>query len=282
MSDQRRFLLAAVALVFVHAGNLQAGLVDVIDGETWPAHEHLEEPGDHGHASHWTWRSTPPDDVTSADVFFFIHDHGGSDAITSEMGSRIRDAAMTLDGDNSGALINLTEAASDGSGTIHIHNDSIDGAGGTLGQANTFFLNHGATDYSDGHSFHQIVSSTPDFITTVTMDSAENWYTGTGSPGDSQFDYWSVALHEVFHSLGAGHSDSSTEPNSVMLPTIGTGMTRRTLTSDDTAVAQHLYGNSTAVPEPSSLSLAGLGAAGLLSFGWRRKHRLKTANNREK
>ena len=44
------------------------------------------------------------------------------------------------------------------------------------------------------------------------FNNAVNWYTGTGSPPGSQFDWWSVATHEMGHCLGLDHEDSINPP----------------------------------------------------------------------
>jgi len=69
--------------------------------------------------------------------------------------------------------------------------------------------------------------------------------------GNMQFDIYSVALHEVGHSLGLDHLEGpSFPPNAVMNPTYGGA--RRLLSQDDINGIQRLYG----IPEPSTLSLA--------------------------
>jgi matrixin len=72
----------------------------------------------------------------------------------------------------------------------------------------------------------------------VQYDSAENWYTGSGTPGGSQIDLRSVATHEFGHITGIDHSQSSNCPGSSSDPTMCPYYTLgssyfRTLENDD-------------------------------------------------
>jgi len=62
-----------------------------------------------------------------------------------------------------------------------------------------------------------------------TSASSINWYFGTGTPGSGQYDFQSVALHELGHGLQLQHIISNT---GVMNYALANGETRRTLDSN--------------------------------------------------
>ena len=79
------------------------------------------------------------------------------------------------------------------------------------------------------------------------------------------FDFLTVVLHELGHSLGLGHSGTS---GSIMEPFYAGA--RRTLHADDIAGITSIYGAPTAVPEPSTLFQLGVG---LGAVAYRRRHK---------
>lgn len=93
----------------------------------------------------------------------------------------------------------------------------------------------------------------------VHFDDSNSWSDGGGA---GTFDFYTVALHEIGHALGLGHSTVS---GSVM-EAVYAGP-RRTLHADDIAGIQEIYG-AAPVPEPATLVLAG---AALLAGARRRK-----------
>lgn len=221
------------------------------------------DPAVHGETSHWTWRTSLPDNTTFWTVTYFIDNHGGADAISPAMMDRIRDSARSWSfSGGSGALVELKEVFSDAA-DIHIHNTAIDGPGGILSQNFIAFSGHFATS-SDGHTWHNIFAQASPRRALVEFDSAEPWFAGTGVPGGAQRDYWSRAVHELGHSIGLGTAGGA--GFSVMREPLALGEMNRFQSPLDLEAVQHLYGN----PEPATWALFGIGL-GALGYARRRR-----------
>ena len=88
------------------------------------------------------------------------------------------------------------------------------------------------------------------------FDVAKTWVDNPlDTSGNGQYDFFTVALHELGHSLGLGHSSVS---GSVMEPTYAGA--RRSLHADDIAGIQAIYG----IPEPATIAILAFGVLGIL------------------
>ena len=112
------------------------------------------------------------------------------------------------------------------------------------------FNNVNQVDFGGGLRAGVLAQTTAFFLTsnpanTIECDmrfsNAVSWYTGTGTPPSTQYDWQSVAIHEMGHCLGLSHQDRIT-PTPVMAPTFARGETRRVLTADDIAGRNVIYG----------------------------------------
>ncbi|KAL5569515.1 hypothetical protein UlMin_026090 [Ulmus minor] len=71
------------------------------------------------------------------------------------------------------------------------------------------------------------------------FDADEDW---SSNPEESQFDFETVALHEIGHILGLGHEPSI--PDAIMYPSVTRGLTKRNLHADDIQGIRALYGSN--------------------------------------
>jgi hypothetical protein len=113
------------------------------------------------------------------------------------------------------------------------------------------FNNVNQVDFGGGLGVGVLAQTTSWFFTSNPAATVEcdmrfsnrfNWYTGTGTPPANQVDWWSVAIHEMGHCLGLDHEPRITDPKPVMYPSLEAGEIRRTLTPDDIAGRNAIYG----------------------------------------
>ena len=101
-------------------------------------------------------------------------------------------------------------------------------------------VKYGGIDGAGGYAATTIEYPGSGTITSMEIkyDSAENWYTGSGTPGANQVDLRSVTAHEFGHALGMEHTQSGYCPwdstQATMCSGIILGTTwKRSLAQDD-------------------------------------------------
>jgi len=132
-----------------------------------------------------------------------------------------------------------------------------------------------AGDHGDGEAFDGPLGTLAHAFSPTDgrfhLDAAEAWVaTGDVSraSSDAAVDLESVAVHEIGHLLGLGHSG---EPSAIMYPTITSRTRKVDLAEDDVAGIQNLYGgnpNFKGVAPPATSSRDMDSAAGASSRPW--------------
>jgi hypothetical protein len=226
--------------------------------------------GNEGTAGSFTWS------VMGAGLGYVGGDHGGETSISfgSLIGtaSDVEEVSMLNTIFNQWAdvcgLVNLGQTADGG-----VASGGTQASGGHLGDIRVSLVDPDGFDGLFGVLAHAFQPGTEAIFLDGTLggdvhlDGAEDWVDDPlADLSGTETDLYTVLLHEVGHSLGLGHSGVS---GSVMEP-IYAGA-RRSLSADDIAGAQFIYGQPEAVPEPATMAGLGLGAAWLL----RRRKRSK-------
>jgi hypothetical protein len=117
---------------------------------------------------------------------------------------------------------------------------------GTLGTAYSYFSawGNGVCDQENTRWYLDNVD--------LTFNSAINWNFGPGPTGGGQFDFETVALHELGHAHGLAHVIASAE---VMHFALGSGQDNRTLSSSDLAGGNYLMARATVDLTPCNLGV---------------------------
>jgi hypothetical protein len=200
-----------------------------------------------------TQRTTPVVGyVSRIDVTYFV-----DSSFSAAQHALINQAASVWSGTT--ASVRLVEVGTLGASTINFTTANLNNNTTNLA-SRTITTVPGAGTYPDGSPWRQITSAS------ITIDSNPPgplpYFLGPGNVPANQFDYFSVLMREFGFALGLGFA--SGDPGSVMDSTIAVGDQRQTLSPNDVAALETLYGT----PEPSTWALL---AVGLLGLGGRRK-----------
>ncbi|WP_299434700.1 matrixin family metalloprotease [uncultured Aquimarina sp.] len=125
------------------------------------------------------------------------------------------------------------ESVEDGVNIVRFDNGS-ELASGVLGQVTTRYL---GSCVSTGKAIVNEID--------ITWDDSTNWYYGNGDPSSSQYDFKTVALHELGHAHQLGHV---IDTDLVMHYSLGAGENKYNLASNDIAAAQYVMGEFTESP----------------------------------
>jgi len=103
------------------------------------------------------------------------------------------------------------------------------------------------------HAFYPNTPNLPIFSGDIHFNDTYN-YTN-GSIFETDTDFFSIAVHEIGHSVGIAHNPELQE--SIMFPTYSTGSIKRILAQDDINAINSLYANNCSGNSMSNISLSG-------------------------
>jgi len=161
---------------------------------------------------------------------------------------------------NTTASVRLVEVGTAAAGAIDFTMQNLNNPFTNLA-TRTITTAPGAGTYPDGSPWRHITSAA------ITIDGnppgPQPYFLGPGPTPANQFDFLSAVLREFGFGLGLGFATG--DPASVMDSAIAMGEQHRTLSPNDIAALQTLYGT----PEPATWALLGIGLAAL---AFRRKY----------
>ncbi|HKK78068.1 MAG TPA: matrixin family metalloprotease [Phaeodactylibacter sp.] len=150
----------------------------------------------------------------------------------------------------------ISAPASDGTCVVAFDNLGA----GTLGITNSYFSGTGTSGACDMESTRWYLNNAD-----IRFNSATTWNFGPGATSGAQYDFETVALHELGHAHGLAHLIDGTDTE-VMHYAIANGTDIRMLSAAETAGGGYLTGEGTAapcLPSPGPMTALSSGCAAL-------------------